>query len=205
MMKEDRFLSTRRSLLSRLKNWDDQKSWRDFFDAYSGLIHRVALRAGLTETEAQDVVQETVLTVAKKIGQLEYDPARGSFKGWLLTITRWRIADQLRKRLPTTHRKSQDDRKTKTVERIADPAEPVLDSVWEAEWQQNLMAAALQRVKHRVSARHFQVFDLYASKGWPVQKVARTLGISTAQVYLVKHRLTGLLRTEVRRLETRSL
>src|SRR6266498_896673 len=94
----DEFIPTRRSLLARLKNWDDQKSWQDFFDIYWRLIYSVALKAGLSDADAQDVVQDTVLTVAKKIGEFKSDPAIGSFKGWLMLITRRRIADQFEKR-----------------------------------------------------------------------------------------------------------
>jgi len=90
--------ATRRSLLSRLKQSDAQESWRQFFDTYWRLIYTTALKAGLIDAEAQEVVQETVLTVFRKIKSFQYDPAVGSFKGWMLTIVRWRIADQFRKR-----------------------------------------------------------------------------------------------------------
>src|SRR5256885_10482007 len=91
-------LQTRWSLIGRLKNLDDQQSWQDFFDAYWKLIYSVALKAGLSDAEAQDVVQETVISVAKKMPEFKADPATGSFKSWLLTLTRWRIVDQVRKR-----------------------------------------------------------------------------------------------------------
>ena len=103
-MNADEFIPTRRSLLSRLKNWDDQASWQRFFDTYWRLIHGVALKAGLTQTEAQDVVQETVISVAKHLPCFRYDPKVCSFKTWMLRLTRWRIIDQLRKRLPTGQR-----------------------------------------------------------------------------------------------------
>jgi RNA polymerase sigma-70 factor (ECF subfamily) len=91
-------LPTRWSLLSRLKDWDDQDSWRQFFDTYWQLIYGVALKSGLTHTEAHEVVQEVVITVAKKMEGFKTDPDAGSFKSWLLTLTQWRIKDQLRKR-----------------------------------------------------------------------------------------------------------
>src|SRR5436190_12553979 len=94
----DDSIPTRDSLLSRLKNWDDQESWREFFDTYWQLIHRVARKAGLQEDEAQDVVQETILSVAKKMPSFKYDSAQGSFRGWLFQLTRWRIINQFRKR-----------------------------------------------------------------------------------------------------------
>src|SRR3954467_10834575 len=118
-MKTGSLLATRRSLVDRLGSWDDQRKWQEFFDTYWKLIFSAARKAGLTEVEAQEVVQETVITVAKNVGKLKYDPAIGSFKGWLLNITRWRIADQFRKRLPDQqrHRGPGDDRATATIDR----------------------------------------------------------------------------------------
>jgi RNA polymerase sigma-70 factor (ECF subfamily) len=198
-------LATRRSLLSRLKESNAQESWREFFDTYWRLIYATALNARLTDSEAQEVVQETVLTVVRKIKSFRYDPAVGSFKGWLLTIVRWRIADQFRKRQqqirPPSSRQAAEASNTATLERIADPAAINLDAVWEEEWQRTLFAAALSRVKRQANARHYQMFDLYAVKQWSVDKVAQTLGVSTGQVRLAKHRITALMRREVVRLE----
>src|SRR5882672_4347896 len=94
----DELIPTRATLLQRLKNWQDESSWQDFFDTYWKLIYHIALQAGLNEAEAQDVVQETMISVAKHMPTFKYDPALGSFKGWLLNMTRWRIIDQARKR-----------------------------------------------------------------------------------------------------------
>src|SRR5215470_2547844 len=99
-MSPDELIPTRHSLLRRMKDAGDQTSWQDFFDTYWRLIYAVALKAGLNDAEAQDVVQETLLTVTRKIKDFETTPDRGSFKGWLMQITRWRIADQFRKRPP---------------------------------------------------------------------------------------------------------
>ena len=76
-MTDNEFIPTRRSLLGRLKNWDDLASWQEFFDTYARLIHRVAVKAGLNDAEAQDVVQETIIIVARKIPGFKYDPALG--------------------------------------------------------------------------------------------------------------------------------
>jgi len=93
-------LKTRASLLARLKDLDDQRSWTDFYDTYWKLIHAVATKSGLTEAEADDAVQETMIAVAKKMPGFEYKPGKDSFKGWLLQLTRWKITDQFRKRPP---------------------------------------------------------------------------------------------------------
>src|SRR5712671_1592065 len=96
----DELIPTRSSLLHRLKNWQDETSWQEFFNIYWKLVYGVARKAGMSDAEAQDVVQETVISVAKKIGEFKCDPAAGSFKVWLLNLTRWRILNQLKKRMP---------------------------------------------------------------------------------------------------------
>src|SRR2546422_1230950 len=138
-------IPTRQSLLSRLKDWNDQESWKVFFDTYWKLIYNAAVRTGLTEAEAQDVVQETVISVWKNMPTFEYDAQKGSFKTWLLRMTRWRIANQLRKRQPGIERQEHQPHtstRTATVERVADPASLRLEAAWDEEWERNLMEAA---------------------------------------------------------------
>ena len=206
----DELIPTRWSLIGRLKNWDDQESWREFFETYWRLIYGVAVKAGLTHTEAEEVVQETVVSVCKKIGEFKADPAHGSFKGWLLTLTRWRITDQLRKR-PAFEgearqhhpgpRASDDTRSTATEERVPDPAGNVLEAIWDAEWERNVVEAALEKLKRQVSARQFQIFFLHVIKQTPVSKTAKALGVTAARIYLVKHRVKPLFEQAVRSVE----
>jgi RNA polymerase sigma-70 factor (ECF subfamily) len=190
-------LPTRASLLNRLRQLDDHESWRDFFHTYWRLIYGAAIRSGLNDAEAQDVVQETVIAVAKKMPHFRYDPAVDSFKGWLLYTTRKRIAGQFRKRQRERGESAADAR----LEEIADPAPDVLEATWELEWARNLASVALDRVRERVSPRQFQMFDLYVIKQWPVKEVAARLGVPVARVYLAKHRTTALMQQEIARLE----
>jgi len=203
-------IPTRHSLLNRLKDWDDQSSWQEFFDTYWILIYNVALKAGLSDAEAQDVVQETIIGVARKIGEFKADPEHGSFSAWLMQLTRWRIADQWRKRgnagqasclLSDGGRNPDDTGSTGPMERIPDPIGTVLDETWQTEWEKHVMAQALEHVKKQVSPRQFQMFDLHVLQNLSVQKVARTLHASVASVYMAKYRVARLVKKEVRKLE----
>src|ERR1700745_3831699 len=204
-MKSAGLAATRRSLVDRLANWDDQKRGQEFFDTYWKLIYSTARKAGLTDSEAQEVVQETIITVAKNIDKLKYDPAIGSFKGWLLQITRWRIADQFRKREPGNAKRPplSDDHATATIERVPDSRSIDLDAIWETEWKENLFEAAIARVKKQIEPKQFQIFDCYVRKEWPAQKVAAQLGVNIGQVYLARHRVGALLKREIKALEKR--
>jgi len=200
----DELIPTRATLIQRLKDWQDQSSWQAFFDTYWKLIYGVALKSGLTATEAQDVVQETMISVAKHMPAFKYDSTIGSFKTWLLNMTRWRITDQLRKRGPfdASHSAGEETATgTRTVDKVVDPASQDLDALWNAEWEKNLLDAAMAKVKRQLDPQKFQIFDLYVNKEWPPEKVAATFGISVDQVYLAKHRTTDLIKKEVKRLE----
>ncbi len=203
----DESIPTRQSLLSRLKDAGDQESWSAFFDTYWKLIYRAAVRAGLNHAEAQDVVQETISTVCRKMPGFSYDPAKGSFKAWLLRQTSWRISDQFRKRIPvrSSRRKLDDSTRTATVDRIPDSAVPALEQLWDREWEKALLEAAMQRVKKKADPRHWQIFDLCARKEWDVSRVAGNLEISRARVYLVKHRIGRLVKKELEYLRTKPL
>ncbi len=198
----DDLVPTRYSLLSRLQNWGDEDSWRVFFDTYWRLIYSVALKAGLTQVEAEEVVQETVICVARDIQNFKRDRRLGSFKGWLRNLTRWRIADQLEKRTRLSQAEAGGTaRRFQPLENIPDPADEAARQDWEEEWQSHLLNAAKQRVKSRVKEEQYQLFDFCVVKEWPVRRICQTLGVSAAQVYLAKHRITRLLQKEVRRLE----
>ena len=210
---EDDLIPTRRSLLIRLKDWEDQESWRQFFESYWQLIYGLAIKCGLTEPEAQDAVQETMISVAKQMPGFRYDPALGTFKGWLLQISRRRITDQFRKREKAlsgqppareSDLRADSDARTDAVARIPDPNSQYLDAMFEQEWRQSLFQTALGLVKLKVSPKQFQMFDLYVNQQWPMQLVTSTLAVNRAQVYMAKMRVTKLIKTEVHALEMRT-
>jgi RNA polymerase sigma-70 factor (ECF subfamily) len=208
MKDEDELIPTRASLLSRLKDWQDETSWKVFFDTYWRLIYNAAIKAGLTDAEAQDVVQETVIAVFKSMSDFQYKTACGSFKSWLLKLTAWRISDQFRNRQRHVQlaRRSEDSTAgTATADGIPDPACSELEAIWNEEWEQNLMSAAADRVKRAVDPKLYQIFDLYALKSWPALKVASTLKVNLGRVYLAKHRIGKMIKKELKSLQAKPI
>jgi RNA polymerase sigma-70 factor (ECF subfamily) len=198
------YAKTRKSLIARLENWEDQKTWDEFYQTYWRLIYAVGIKAGLRQDEAFDCVQETILSIAKQSKKNLYDPKQGSFKTWLMNMTRWRINDQFRKRKKDTAMAGgdwADDRKTAVIDRFEDPKGDLLERLWDVEWKKNLADAALARVKAQVSPKQYQIFDYYVVKQWEAKKVQRHLNVSMAQVYLAKHRVGAVLKKELSRLE----
>lgn len=198
----DSTLRTRASLLFRLRDWKDKKSWEEFYELYRRQVHGFARRFGLTNEEAEEVTQDVFIRVGNTIQDFESNPEKGSFRGWLMNLARWRATDKLRSRPrigPSLHKDVSDDQ-TSTIERIPDPQQD--GECWEKEWQNTLLEAALERLAGRVQAKHFQVFDLHVRQHWPVMRISSELGINPASIYLITHRLTKQLKAEVAKLET---
>lgn len=191
---------TRASLLGRLANWEDTDSWAEFRSIYSPMIQRTARRAGLNNSEAQDVEQETLLRVARTIH--DFNPNGGNFKAWLLNQVRWRIGDHYRARGAEEtlrhHRLNPAEGETATEERIA--ADAQLERIWDEEWQQSLLERAVARISRHANPKHAQIFDLCLLRGQSPLEVSRALGVSLMTVFLVKTRLGKELKKEVERL-----
>lgn len=199
-------IPTRASLLERLKDLGDAASWDEFYQTYRGLVYSVARRAGLNEAEADEVMQETLISVAKKMPAFRYRPGKDSFKGWLLTVTRWRILDQLQKRkgnerFATSAASTEKGTRTATIERIEDPAGSGLTAIWDEEWEKNLLQTALNRIKRQVHPQHYEIYHLHVILEIPIREVAKTLGVNAGKIYLAKHRVGALLKKEIKRLE----
>src|SRR5438552_3377300 len=155
-------IQTRPSLLNRLKTGDDTDSWQEFYRVYGKLARDFAIQAGLTDTEADEVVQETAIAVSRHLPEFRYDPKVCRFKTWLLNQSSWRIIDQIKKRAKvgqasrlsrageTPALPSDDASRTATVEREPDPAAINLDALFDAEWRKNLLGAALEREMEKV-------------------------------------------------------
>jgi RNA polymerase sigma-70 factor (ECF subfamily) len=203
---------TRQSLLERLRRWDDTGAWRDFFATYWELIYNVARKAGLSDAESQDVVQETTIAVARRIGAFNTDPRRGSFKSWLFGQARWRIGDQFRARKRSLQgsggapdataanpaRRDEDETRTETLQHCpVDSSLDGFDTVWNQEWEQHVLRTATELVKAQVSVKQFQIFELHVAQGLSVADTAKVIGTTKAAVYMATSRVGRVLKREV--------
>ncbi len=205
---DDEFIPTRATLLYRLKNWRDEASWQDFFDTYWKLIYGLARKFGLNEEDAQDVVQETLVSVANQMPNFQYDPGVGSFKSWLRAVIRSRISDHVRKRGPLTvpfQSEPETGQEALALKETSVRDTRTIDEVYEQEWKKNVLEAAITKVKRKLDPQKYQIFDLYVNKEWAPEKVAAAYKITVEQVYMAKHRVTELIRNEAKRLETEML
>jgi len=133
-----------------------------------------------------------------------YDPLVDSFKGWLLYLTRKRIALEYRRRARRRPQKPVElTEADPEIEALPDPAGPSVEKISEEELHKFIWDAAIARVKGQVALKQFQLFDLYVVKERPAREVAQALGVAVAQVYLAKHRVSALVKHELLQLKAK--
>lgn len=201
----DSMLPTRQSLLSRLRDWQDQEGWREFFESYWRLIYNVARRADLSDIEAQEVVQNTFIYLSRKMPKFHYDRSCGSFKSWLRVVTRSRINVYCRtEKRGEKHLREplggEGDVELEISEPVGEAGADSLDEIWQREWEQNLISTAFRRLRTKVSTQQLLIFRTALLGELPVSQVAKKLGVGVAQVYLARHRVGRLFKVEIKRL-----
>jgi RNA polymerase sigma factor (sigma-70 family) len=192
---------TRASLLLRLRNWQDAVSWAEFYQLYFKLIYRHGRRTGLNHSEAEEVAQEVFHCVAGSIASFAPQPNPGSFRRWLLNLTRWRVIDYRRQEdvmapRVRAHLPDLENIGPALIEGLPDPA-VVEEESWEIDWRSAVLEIAMERLAKKVPAKKFQAFELYNRRHWTVSRIARELGINPAGIYLINHRMTRRLKKEV--------
>ena len=201
MKPEAPLLETRSSLIQRLKATINGESWEEFFHTYWELIYNVARRAGLSEADAQDIVQETILKVHNNLDRFEYNRKRGTFKGWLRTVTRSRLNDFFKKQQRRPALNQPLEEAADELQNLEDPEGPEIEKIWDEEWNRNLIQAALSRTKKLSSPKQFQIFKCHYIDEWTVRETCRTLGVNAAQVYMAKQRVGKIFREAVETLQ----
>jgi RNA polymerase sigma-70 factor, ECF subfamily len=181
-------LTTSVTLLKRVQSADDHAAWKRFVDLYTPLLHCWTQRAGLTEDEGWDVVQEVLLVLVKELPKFRYDPDKGSFRSWLRVVTRNRCLEVFRGRQSA-------DSLSRLRELEADSAE--LEDFWEREYRQLLFDRASQLLEGEVEPKTWQAYREYVMQNRPVDEVAAELGMSPNAVYLAKYRIIRRLREEL--------
>jgi RNA polymerase sigma-70 factor (ECF subfamily) len=181
---------TRASLLVRARDLRDGPAWTLFAEIYGPLIHGFARKKGLQEADAADLTQDVLASVAQAIRKLDYDPARGSFRGWLFTAVRHRLSRYLRHR-PHQPPGSGDTDMLDLLEQQPAKAESAL---WDTEFERRLFHWAAEQVRPTVSDSTWQAFWQTTVEARPPKEVARALGIAVTAVYMAKSRVLTRLK-----------
>jgi len=184
--------TTRATLLFRLRDRGDESAWTEFYAVYAPLLYRYARARGLSERDAEEIRDQCLEVVVRRMPDFEYDPTKGRFKAWLHRIVAGRVVDAHRRRREATAESGE-------LARVVDP-QPALDELWEQEWRRGILRAALDRSRRLVAPRDFEVFERLL-EGRPVPEVCEAFALNANQVYKAKGRVLRRVREVMLRID----
>jgi RNA polymerase sigma-70 factor (ECF subfamily) len=189
--------ATRLSLLVRLRDARDDAAWAQFVEIYAPLVFVFARKHGLQDADAADLTQDVLQAVSGGIRRLDYDPRRGTFRGWLFTAAR----NKLRNFLAGRNRPGRATGDAAAQQRLQElPArEEDPTAWWDREYERRVFAWAAEQVRGTVQESTWQAFWQTAVEGKTGPETARALHLSVTAVYLARSRVTARLRDVVRR------
>lgn len=190
--------TTRRSLVLRLRNPDDEAAWAEFVELYEPFLYRLARRKGLQDADALDLCQDVFRAVATAIGRYDPDPAKGRFRGWLFRIARNLIVNVL-----VAQRRQVRGTGGTSVQQLLE-AQPSDDlqarQEYETEFKRRAFQWAAEQVQPEFAASTWQAFWKTGVENRPVADVAKELGLSVGAVYVARSRVLARLRDRVQEL-----
>lgn len=189
---------TRPSLILRLRDAKDRDAWQQFTELYAPLVYSFARRRGLQDADAADLMQDVLRSVAGAAGRLDYDPRRGTFRGWLYTITRNKVFNFLDR----SRRQVRGSGDSDVRERLeATPAAADDTDEWDRDFERRLFHQAAEDVKGEFRPKTWEAFWRTAVDGQASEEVADALEMSVGAVYVAKSRVLGRLRERVKELQ----
>jgi RNA polymerase sigma factor (sigma-70 family) len=192
-MENDPAGRTSNSLLIRLRQATDQAAWAEFVRRYGQQIYRWCRAAGLQEADAEDVTQTVLVKLTEKLRTFCYDPAR-SFRAYLKTLTHYAWCDflELHKRPGAGSGDSVMLQTLQTIEARDDLVQHL-----QAEFDQELLEEASERVRQRVEPHTWEAFRLTAVEGLSGAEAAARLGMKVATVFKAKSKVQKMLQEEL--------
>ncbi len=184
---------TQPTLLLRIRDADDADSWERFVKLYTPLVFGYCRQRGLQEADASDVAQEVMRTVAQSIQRFEYNRDKGTFRGWLLAVTRNKLLKYFTKiqRVPLG-----SGRTTIHAKLEATPDATETDH-WDRAYQQRLFQWACSEVQDEFTPKTWSAFCQTAIDNQPPHQVASALGTSLGAVYIAKSRVIARIRKQI--------
>jgi RNA polymerase sigma factor (sigma-70 family) len=191
-------VTTRLSLLLRIRDAANAEAWTRFVQIYAPMIHRFGIRRGLQDADAADLTQDVLRAVSHSIEQFEYDPAKGKFRCWLLTIARYTMCrmHELKNHQPI----ASGDSAVRNILEASPTHDPDMIS-WDNEYTRRTFELAAEKVRGQVEEVTWLAFSKTAIEQQDPATVARELGVKVGTIYVSRSRVLARMQKAVSEIE----
>lgn len=193
---EESAWKTRESLLMRIKDPTDERSWEDFDHYYRPFIYNLVRSMKIQHHDAEEIVQTVLVKSWNKLPEFEYDRNKGRFRGWLCQVSGNAVRDFIRKRRGP---ESKIAHVYDSESMLESSSLPEIEKKAEREWRRYLSEIAWKNIEKKFKPHVARVF-LMAVEGIAPDTIVEELGIAKSSVYVYKSRVQKELRAEIVRL-----
>lgn len=160
-------------------------------EIYTPFIQRWARRHGIQSADADDITQEVLTEMLRRLPEFEHSGRTGAFRRWLGLIVFHRIVGFWRSRKPDPVGSATAPNLLELEDSNSD-----LSRQWDAEHDIHVMQRLLTLLEPEFTATTWQAFRRVAIENLPPAEVATGLGLSVNAVLLAKFRVLRRLREE---------
>lgn len=177
---------TTTTLLHNLRDFSDQTAWSRFADRFHRPIVGFARKSGLSEADAEDAAQETLLAFADGLRRGTYDRTKGRLSHWLFGIAYRQILRGRRTAARSAQHFATQSESTDVLHQV--PDENAATAMWDEEWERSILQSCIDRLRVEIEPVTFRAFELAVRENNSAEEVAAELGIPVKAVYNAKHR-----------------
>lgn len=185
-------MDTSTSLLLSLRSNSNGVAWQTLCDLYSPLLNNWLKRYGMSQSDIEDITQEVLMVVVRRIPDFEIEPGKGAFRRWLKTITVNCMRDFWRRNQKKFVAPG-GSTFNELIEQLTDPHSGV-SRLWKQEYEEQVSIYLLNQVRNQFSKQTYQAFQRFALDGINAETVAQELGMTPNAVFIAKSRVMASLR-----------
>ncbi len=182
------------SLLKLVCNSPGSTAWVRLTEIYSPFLQASLKRYNLQAADAEDLIQEVLLTVSRELPRFEHSGRTGAFRNWLRTILVHRLRHFWRSResLPIV---TGGSTWTDELDQLADESSDA-SRHWNLTHDRHVMARLIEQVRPRFERKTWEAFQRQMFEGQRADVVAAELGMPLNSVYVARSRVLSTLRRE---------
>lgn len=185
--------TTQPELLASAANPLDHEAWSKLDATYRKPIGQLCLRSGLTPVEAEEVINDVLLRLARRVAAKPFNHRATRLRAWLAQVTHQRIFEVRRHR---ARLELSPETLLRMAEWLPGTMAPHTDPQARQQLEQHLWAVCLDRVRSDSAPRSWQIFEAYCFHGIPSPEVARAFNTTEFNVRMIRVRMIRRIRRQ---------
>ena len=186
-------------LLEGIRNQEEDE-WSKFYDRYALVVYNFARKLGCSPEMAEDILQDSMMTLWRVLPRFQYNPKRGKFRSFLFKIAETKIRDTYRRNKRYKPISSNGEYLSSDKDCDREIGTEVMEYHWDHAFEENILSKAILVVQEKVQPTTFKSFLKVFIEKKEVKEVAKILNIPPNRVSQHKHTVCKLIIQEAKRL-----